>query len=86
VGGACNCYTLLNEEDNVGPTVNSVARRCVAAATTKSPLVNDTGTDHTLKRMLALVVTDPHIRILDNPVNLGFGGAYRPKRQHEATS
>jgi glycosyltransferase involved in cell wall biosynthesis len=63
---------LLNEEDNVGPTVNSCGHCDYEVV-----LVNDAGTDHTLKRMLALVATDPHIRLLDNPANLGFGGAYR---------
>jgi hypothetical protein len=40
-------------------------------------LVNDTSPDHTLERMQALAEAESHIRILDNPVNLGFGGSYK---------
>jgi dolichol-phosphate mannosyltransferase len=40
-------------------------------------LVNDASTDRTLKQMQALAVADPRIRVLDNPTNLGFGGAYK---------
>jgi hypothetical protein len=28
--------------------------------------------------MQALAAADPHIRVLDNPSNLGFGGSYKP--------
>jgi GT2 family glycosyltransferase len=38
-------------------------------------LVNDASTDHTLERMQALAAADPHIRLIDNPVNVGFGGS-----------
>src|SRR5262249_7794536 len=40
-------------------------------------LVNDASTDRTLERMQALAAADPHVRVLDNPVNLGFGGSYK---------
>jgi len=40
-------------------------------------LVNDASRDRTLDRMRALAAADPRIHVLDNPVNLGFGGSYK---------
>src|SRR5262245_21651975 len=67
----------FNEEENVGPTVGSVREGMGARDDYEIILVNDASTDHTLERMQALAATDPHIRVLDNPVNLGFGGSYK---------
>jgi glycosyltransferase involved in cell wall biosynthesis len=69
----------FNEEDNVVPTVESV---CQAMAMANQDayevmLVDDCSTDRTLEHMQALAQTDPRIRVLHNPVNLGFGGSYK---------
>src|SRR5215510_9440200 len=67
----------FNEEDNVGPTVGSVREVMGSRDDYEIVLVNDASTDRTLERMQALAVADPRIRVLDNPVNLGFGGSYK---------
>jgi glycosyltransferase involved in cell wall biosynthesis len=67
----------FNEEDNVGATVGSVRKGLGGRDDYETILVNDASTDDTLQRMQALAATDPHIRVLDNPVNLGFGGSYK---------
>jgi len=69
----------FNEEDNVVPTVESV-RQAMAMANQDAyevMLVDDCSTDRTLEHMQALAQTDPRIRVLHNPVNLGFGGSYK---------
>jgi glycosyltransferase involved in cell wall biosynthesis len=67
----------FNEADNIGPTVNSVREAMGDCDGYEIILVNDASTDCTLKRMHALAMADPHIRVLDNPTNLGFGGSYK---------
>jgi glycosyltransferase involved in cell wall biosynthesis len=67
----------FNEEDNVAATVHSVREAIGPRDDYEIILVNDASTDHTLKRMQALAAADPHICVLDNPVNLGFGGSYK---------
>jgi glycosyltransferase involved in cell wall biosynthesis len=67
----------FNEEDNVGVTVGSVREAMGARGDYEIILVNDASTDRTLERMQALAAADSRIRILDNPVNLGFGGSYK---------
>jgi glycosyltransferase involved in cell wall biosynthesis len=67
----------FNEEDNVGVTVGSVREAMGARGDYEIILVNDASTDRTLERMQALAAADTRIRILDNPVNLGFGGSYK---------
>jgi len=67
----------FNEEDNVGATVGSVREAMGAQDDYEIILVNDASTDRTLERMQALAATDPRIRVLDNPSNLGFGGSYK---------
>src|SRR5262249_17639751 len=67
----------FNEEDNVGPTVETI--RAVMAAETHYEIipVDDRRTDATLPRMKALAEADPRIRVVSNPVNLGLGGSYK---------
>ena len=67
----------FNEEDNVAATVSSVREAMGARDEYEIVLVNDASTDHTLERIQALAAADPHIRVLDNPANLGFGGSYK---------
>src|SRR3984893_6192292 len=67
----------FNEQDNVAATVDSVREAMGTRSDYEIVLVNDASNDHTLERMQALAAVDPHIRVLDNPVNLGFGGSYK---------
>jgi glycosyltransferase involved in cell wall biosynthesis len=67
----------FNEEDNVAATVGSVREAMGGRDDYEIILVNDASTDHTLERMKALAAADLRIRVLDNPVNLGFGGSYK---------
>ena len=73
----CFVIPCFNEEDNVGPTVESVRGAMGARDDYEIILVNDASTDSTLERMQALAAADPRIRVLDNPCNLGFGGSYK---------
>jgi glycosyltransferase involved in cell wall biosynthesis len=73
----CFVVPCFNEEDNVGATVESVREAMGRRDDYEIILVNDASTDHTLERMQALAAADPHIRVFDNPVNLGFGGSYK---------
>jgi glycosyltransferase involved in cell wall biosynthesis len=73
----CFVIPCFNEEDNVGSTVASVREGMGGRDDYEIILVNDASTDHTLERMQALAAADPRIRVLDNPVNLGFGGSYK---------
>jgi glycosyltransferase involved in cell wall biosynthesis len=73
----CFVVPCFNEEDNVGRTVSSIRKAIAERDDYEIILVNDASTDRTLERMRALARADPHIRIVDNPVNLGFGGSYK---------
>ena len=73
----CFVVPCFNEEDNIGATVSSIREAIAARDDYEIILVNDASTDHTLERMQALAAADSHIRILDNPLNLGFGGSYK---------
>src|SRR6202045_941270 len=67
----------FNEQDNVAATVGSVREAMGGRDDYEIVLVNDASTDHTLERMQALAAAEPRICVLDNPVNLGFGGSYK---------
>jgi glycosyltransferase involved in cell wall biosynthesis len=67
----------FNEEDNVAATLGSVREGIGERDDYEIILVNDASTDNTLERMQVLAAGDRHIRVLDNPVNLGFGGSYK---------
>jgi dolichol-phosphate mannosyltransferase len=73
----CFVIPCFNEEDNVGPTVESIREGMGVRDDYEIVLVNDASTDRTLERMQALAAADPRIRVLDNPSNLGFGGSYK---------
>ena len=73
----CFVVPCFNEEDNIGATVSSISEAIAARDDYEIILVNDASTDHTLERMHALAAADSHIRVLDNPLNLGFGGSYK---------
>src|SRR5262249_57164593 len=73
----CFVIPCFNEENNVEATVGSVRKAMGERNDYEIILINDASTDHTLERMRALEATDPRIRVLDNPTNLGFGGALK---------
>jgi len=72
----CFVVPCFNEEDNVGPTVDSI-RTAAGQRPFEIVLVDDCSTDRTLARMQTLAETDPRIRVVHNPVNLSLGGAYK---------
>ena len=68
----------LNEEKNVEAAVAEI----VKAADGRFPdwevvLVNDGSTDGTAAVMERMAAANPHFRVVHNPTNLGFGGAYK---------
>jgi len=68
----------LNEERSI----EGAARTCQAAAEGlvsdyEIILVNDGSRDRTGELMDAMARTTPHIRVVHNPTNLGFGGAFK---------
>jgi glycosyltransferase involved in cell wall biosynthesis len=67
----------FNEQDNVAATLGSVREGMGARDDYEIILVNDASTDNTFERMQVFAAADRHIRVLDNPVNLGFGGSYK---------
>ena len=67
----------FNEEDNVEPTVETIREVMAAQTNYEIILVDDCSEDATLSRMQALADTDPRIRVVSNPVNLGLGGSYK---------
>jgi uncharacterized membrane protein YbhN (UPF0104 family) len=73
----CFVVPCYNEEDNVAVTVGSIRGAMAGDENYEIILVDDCSTDRTLQRMHALSATDARIRVLHNPVNLGFGGAYK---------
>src|SRR5262245_805080 len=73
----CFVVPCFNEEDNVEPTVNSIRSAVSEQSNYEVILVNDCSHDRTLERMQALAKADRRIRVVDNPVNLSLGGAYK---------
>lgn len=67
----------FNEEDKVAATVGAVRKAMGTRNDYEIILVNDASTDHTLERMQALAAGDTRMHVLDNQVNLGFGGSYK---------
>ena len=67
----------FNEEDNVANTVDSIRAALKPDQSYEIILVDDCSRDSTLVRMKELAEADKHIRVLHNPVNLNFGGAYK---------
>jgi glycosyltransferase involved in cell wall biosynthesis len=67
----------FNEEDNVAATLDSVREGMGERDDYEIILVNDASTDDTLECMQVLAAADRHIHVLDNPMNLGFGGSYK---------
>jgi glycosyltransferase involved in cell wall biosynthesis len=67
----------FNEEDNVGPTVETIRHVMAPPAEYEVILVDDHSQDRTLSRMQELARVDPRIRVVHNPVNLSMGGAYK---------
>jgi glycosyltransferase involved in cell wall biosynthesis len=68
----------LNEELNIAATVQSilsVAPQCCSDY--ELVLVNDGSTDGTGAVMDRLAAGNPHIRVVHNPRNLGYGGAFK---------
>lgn len=68
----------LNEERNI----EGAARTCCEAAEGlvseyEIILVDDGSRDRTGERMDAIARSDPHVRVVHNPKNLGFGGAFK---------
>src|SRR5260370_24594488 len=73
----CFVVPCFNEEDNVGPTVDSIRHALGARDSYEIILVDDCSRDRTLARMQALARADPRIRVVLNEVNLSMGGAYK---------
>src|SRR5258708_9745456 len=73
----CFVVPCFNEEDNVGPTVDSIRHALGARESYEIILVDDCSRDRTLERMQALAQADPRIRVVHNEVNLSMGGAYK---------
>jgi glycosyltransferase involved in cell wall biosynthesis len=73
----CFIIPCLNEEDNVGPTVEAARHAMGVRDDYEIVLINDASRDRTLQRMQALAAADARIRVLNNPINLGLGGAYK---------
>lgn len=73
----CFVVPCYNEENNVLPTVQSIRGAMVGDDNYEIILVDDCSTDKTLECMQALSADDARIRVLNNQVNLGFGGAYK---------
>jgi len=69
----------LNEEGNIGAAVQTI-RDAVGSDLTDDYeiiLVNDGSTDKTGDLMERIAKADPRARVVHNPRNLGFGGAFK---------
>lgn len=73
-----------NEEGNVERTVRGSLALSPLCRTLEVIVVDDGSTDATRKLAGALAESDPRVRVVHNPVNLGYGGAVR--RGFEATT
>src|SRR5262245_17479853 len=69
----CFVVPCFNEEDNVGPTVQSIRAAMGSGRSFEIVLVDDCSTDLTPERMQELAQADARIRVLRNPVNLSLG-------------
>src|SRR5262245_28384939 len=67
----------LNEQDNVAATVETIRAAMTSRPDYEVILVDDGSQDETWPRMRALAATDPRLRVLHNPTNLGLGGSYK---------
>jgi glycosyltransferase involved in cell wall biosynthesis len=77
--GATFCFIVpcLNEEDNVGPTVDAARRAMGGRGDYQIVLVDDASRDCTLQHMHELAAADARISVIHNPINLGLGGSYK---------
>jgi glycosyltransferase involved in cell wall biosynthesis len=67
----------FNEEDNVAPTVEAIRNAMATDDDYEIILVDDGSRDRTVQRMQALAGSGPRVRVVENRVNLGLGGAYK---------
>lgn len=67
-----------NEAENIVPALEEMVAACQSAKLTYEILVvNDCSTDDTAAKAKAYAQTHREVRIIDNPVNVGFGGAFQ---------
>src|SRR5262245_4720131 len=68
----------LNEELNIGPTVESILAMATGSCSDyELVLVDDGSTDTTGKVMDELAAKDKHLKVVHNARNLGYGGAFK---------
>jgi len=67
----------LNEEANIVHAAADVILAAIGLDDYEIIIVNDGSTDRTAELAEALTRKDPHIRVIHNARNLGFGGAYK---------
>lgn len=70
------CY---NESKNIAQTVDQIhlAARSAAIASHEIVIVDDCSTDDTAAVVTQLARRDPRVVLVQNPHNVGFGGAYK---------
>jgi glycosyltransferase involved in cell wall biosynthesis len=67
-----------NEGENIVPALEEMVAACETAKLTFEILVvNDCSTDDTGEKAKVYSQNRKEVRVIDNPVNLGFGGAFR---------
>src|SRR6185503_12943555 len=67
-----------NEAENIVPALEEmVAASEKSGLTFEILVVNDCSTDDTARRAKAYSQNRKEVRVIDNSVNLGFGGAFR---------
>jgi|RhiMethySRZTD1v2_1073278.scaffolds.fasta_scaffold209505_2 glycosyltransferase involved in cell wall biosynthesis len=67
-----------NEGENIVPALEEIVAACEAAKLTFEILVvNDCSTDDTGQKAKIYSQNRKEVQVIDNPVNLGFGGAFR---------
>jgi glycosyltransferase involved in cell wall biosynthesis len=67
----------FNEEENVAATVETIREVMSKHDEYEVILVDDCSRDGTLQRMHELAESEPRVRVLGNPVNVGLGGSYK---------
>jgi dolichol-phosphate mannosyltransferase len=72
----------LNEERNLAGAVAEVSRSTDSLDDYEILIVNDGSTDQTGKIADELARDNPHVRVVHNPRNMGFGGAYKVGAAH----